>query len=329
MGVKDVLGPFCILITLNIIVLVAWTAYSPLKWERTIEVYDSYGRPSQSSGSCHSDHTAAFLSSLFSINAIALIYALVEAYQARNITTEFSESTHIAQAMVCICESLFVGVPVLVIVSGSPTAEMFVQTAIVFIIVASLLLLMFVPKILSMKRGAEARPNSCPTCGKNQRGTSQQSQRWGLQSGTQLSSRLGLQGTQQLSGLELQGAQQSSRWGLHETQTTSNPKADQLATNFEHQPSTKFEPQPSTEISADDRSTKKSFCAAGKPAPSTTTTIQLTKFEQQPSGSEHQLIACPSSRNTSLSSPSKNKKVSFAFKNSTNTATLDPDRNTL
>ena len=40
--IKDVLAPFFVLITANIIVLTTWTVVSPLSWTRTVLEYDDY-----------------------------------------------------------------------------------------------------------------------------------------------------------------------------------------------------------------------------------------------------------------------------------------------
>mmetsp|Transcript_20749 Transcript_20749/g.42350 ORF Transcript_20749/g.42350 Transcript_20749/m.42350 type:complete len:329 (-) Transcript_20749:2112-3098(-) len=157
---KDVIGPFLVLLAANIVVLITWQAYAPLQWERTVLEYDDYGRPVSSIGTCASDKAAPFLWTLVVINGTAVILALWQAYQARNITTEFSESKYIAIALVFIFQSLFIGVPILVIVNGQPTPELFVLSAIVFIIVVAMLLLIFLPKILIMRKGEEGLPSN-------------------------------------------------------------------------------------------------------------------------------------------------------------------------
>ena len=156
----DVLTPFFVLITANIIVLITWTAYSPLRWTRTVLEYDDYDRPVSSIGQCSSSNAAAFLWVLVVINGCALILARRQAYKARNITTEFSESKHIAMAMIMIFQSLFIGVPIMVIVGGQPAPQLFVLSAIVFIIVVAMLLLIFLPKIQIMRQGDEGLPQN-------------------------------------------------------------------------------------------------------------------------------------------------------------------------
>ena len=152
--------PFFVLITANIIVLTTWTIVSPLRWTRTVLEYDDYDRPTSSIGQCSSEKGAPFIWVLVVINGCALILALWQAYLARNITTEFSESKHIAMAMIIIFQSLFIGVPIMVIVNGQPAPQLFVLSAIVFIIVVAMLLLIFVPKIQIMRKGDEGLPQN-------------------------------------------------------------------------------------------------------------------------------------------------------------------------
>lgn len=158
--IKDVLAPFFVLITANIIVLITWTVVSPLRWTRTVLEYDDYDRPTSSIGQCSSENGAPFIWILVLINGCALILALWQAYLARNITTEFSESKHIAMAMIMIFQSLFIGVPIMVIVNGQPAPQLFVLSAIVFILVVAMLLLVMVPKIQIMRKGEEGLPQN-------------------------------------------------------------------------------------------------------------------------------------------------------------------------
>ena len=158
--IKDVLAPFFVLITANIIVLITWTVVSPLRWTRTVLEYDDYDRPTSSIGRCSSENGAPFIWILVLINGCALILALWQAYLARNITTEFSESKHIAMAMIMIFQSLFIGVPIMVIVNGQPAPQLFVLSAIVFILVVAMLLLVMVPKIQIMRKGEEGLPQN-------------------------------------------------------------------------------------------------------------------------------------------------------------------------
>jgi len=149
---RDVVLPFLIQVCANMAILTAWTVRAPISWERTIIERDSYGRPSRSIGRCVSSHTTPFIMTLLAINGVALVLALWQAYVARNITTEFSESKYIAMATVCIFQALFIGVPVIIIVRELPMVRLFLLSGINFIICVSILLLIFIPKIAVMRK---------------------------------------------------------------------------------------------------------------------------------------------------------------------------------
>ena len=119
--VKDVLMPFFVLMGTNLILLVLWTVVSPRVWVRTDpdENYKSYGY-------CESgDAAKVFLGLIAVVNIAALVLANVQAFRARNISTEFSESFWIGMVMVCILQALVLGIPLLIIVDNSIVAGMF------------------------------------------------------------------------------------------------------------------------------------------------------------------------------------------------------------
>lgn len=146
---KDVLVPFLVLLVLNVSLLTAWTAVDPLHWVR---VYQE-GRESLNSsfGYCTTENgkiSLGFGISLVLINVSALILANVEAYMARNISDEFSESKYIGVAMALTLQSFLIGIPVYFLVGEHPTAKFFVSSGIIFAVSISMLLLLFIPKIM-------------------------------------------------------------------------------------------------------------------------------------------------------------------------------------
>lgn len=151
---KDVAVPFAVLFSLNVILLVAWTIVDPLKWERVYEdELNSYGVCA-----AEGDAWKGFLSAVAAINAGALILANVQAYIARNIKDEFSESKWIGIAMASMLQMALVGTPLLALVYDNPNARFFVWTGIIFVVCTSLLLLIFVPKII-LKRESDRKSN--------------------------------------------------------------------------------------------------------------------------------------------------------------------------
>ena len=147
---KDVLTPFVVLMTLNFIILLSWTLVDPPVFERVyIDELTSYGR-------CNSEGSEwkGFISALAILNFTALIIANVEAYKARSINDELSESKYIGLATLSMLQIFIVGVPLLVIVYQDPSAYFFMWTGIIFIISTSILFLIFIPKILTWRTPA-------------------------------------------------------------------------------------------------------------------------------------------------------------------------------
>ena len=150
---KDVLTPFVVLMTLNFIILLSWTLVDPPVFERVyIDELTSYGR-------CNSEGSEwkGFISALAILNFTALIIANVEAYKARSINDELSESKYIGLATLSMLQIFIVGVPLLVIVYQDPSAYFFMWTGIIFIISTSILFLIFIPKILTWRTPAPTK----------------------------------------------------------------------------------------------------------------------------------------------------------------------------
>lgn len=149
----DVAIPGAVLLGCNLIVLIVWTIVSPFSWEIDTLTTDEYGRPLVQIGNCKSDNAQAYVGSLLAIDGIAIVITLWQAYVARNITTDLSESKFIALAVTAIFEATFIGVPVLYLVSEQPSAVLFLSSAIIIVSVAAILGFIFVPKYLAWKKG--------------------------------------------------------------------------------------------------------------------------------------------------------------------------------
>jgi hypothetical protein len=98
-GVKDVLGPFAIFFSLNAIILICWTLVDPLEFVRTVDIdgTDQFNRPISSYGKCTYDGNATiFAGCLVALNSVIVVFTTYQAYRARNISTDYSESKYIA-----------------------------------------------------------------------------------------------------------------------------------------------------------------------------------------------------------------------------------------
>ena len=158
----DVIKPMIALLTLNIIVLSVWTAVSPLQCDTIIVARDIFERVIETRHICRSGHSEVFISVLFVINMVSLVIALVQAYQARNISVELSESTYIFRVMSTFLYLSFLGMPILVIARDNVDAYYFVRVGLVSVICSSILLFIFVPKILARKKKSVTSTSQIP-----------------------------------------------------------------------------------------------------------------------------------------------------------------------
>jgi hypothetical protein len=151
---RDVLLPFAVMFSCNLLLLILWNILDPLYWDRiTVTETETYGTCNASGDSAWK----AILIVLGLVNGLALVMANVEAYKARAITTEYGESKYIAIIMASILQVIIVGLPLLFLVDDNPTASYFIRSSIIFVICMSILLMMFVPKIYSWFKKTEAR----------------------------------------------------------------------------------------------------------------------------------------------------------------------------
>jgi len=135
-----------VIIIANLLILSLWTGLTQISWERTVVSTDNLGRTVETSGSCSYDGSLPYVVALIIVNLGALLFAIYEAYQARNISTEFAESEYIMKAVVSMLLVCFIGLPV-VMIAEEQVARLFTFTGIIFVISMSLLGLIFVPKI--------------------------------------------------------------------------------------------------------------------------------------------------------------------------------------
>jgi hypothetical protein len=164
----DVIKPMIALLMLNIIILTVWTIKDPLRRETVVVRTDPFDRKTETYGTCSSDHAQIFLAFLFTINLGCLLFAVFQAFQARTISTELQESGYIFTAMAFILVVAFIGIPVMIVAQGNVTAIYFISTGIIFIVCMSILTLIFIPKVLALRKpkprpGRSSAPSSVST----------------------------------------------------------------------------------------------------------------------------------------------------------------------
>jgi len=149
----DVMAPLIVLLLVNLLILSLWTGLDPLKWEREVTKVDVFGQTVETEAHCESDSFAAFVSVLAVGNMGALVVAAYQAYKARDIALEFSESSYIGRAIGLFLLACLYGIPVLIITWDDPSARYFVLMILAFVCSMSVLLLIFVPKVIFDRRG--------------------------------------------------------------------------------------------------------------------------------------------------------------------------------
>lgn len=83
-----------------------------------------------------------------------LCIASWQAWQSRDIESEFSESTYIGLAVFSTLQAFMTGIPLVTIVRKIPQAFYIVVTLLVFLLCLSILLLIFLPKVIMQRRCA-------------------------------------------------------------------------------------------------------------------------------------------------------------------------------
>jgi gamma-aminobutyric acid type B receptor len=154
--VKDVLLPFVVLLTGNIVVLICWTISDPLTYLRVEDIgTDSWNREISSYGACCCNISANYLVPLSALNFVAVIIACCQAYQARGIKSEFSEAKYIGLTVFSLFQAFMMGVPVVAVVRDMPEAFYLVLTIMIFLLCMAVLLLIYLPKMFLQHKYAK------------------------------------------------------------------------------------------------------------------------------------------------------------------------------
>jgi len=152
----DVAKPMMAILGANVLVLSLWTGIDPFHSATMIQTEDAFGRPVETFDICKSN-SIAYAAVIAVINLCSLAFALYEAVAAKGISTEYSESDYIFRAMTLIILVFFIGIPVLFIASDNGEAYVFVFAGIIFVVCGSILLLIFGPKILILRKQERKR----------------------------------------------------------------------------------------------------------------------------------------------------------------------------
>ena len=179
---KDILIPLVITLPVNLIILLAWNISDPMKWERNVlgagiedinrqfEDYyyqlekNAYDEQAQSLelaapdtfGSCTAPGSIYFSGALFGFDVLVTMYALIQAYEIRKVSTEYHESIWIGAILAAMLQSWVIGIAILALLDDNPKTKFVVKTAVVFSTCMVTLSLVFVPKFGYMRKSWSA-----------------------------------------------------------------------------------------------------------------------------------------------------------------------------
>jgi len=154
-AVRDVLMPFILLVSSNILVLAVWTKMDPLTYVRQEhEGTDYWNRAISTYGSCRSDDAVLYLVPLAVLNFSVIVTACWQALEARDIKSEFGETRYITLAVSSLFQAFVTGVPVIVVVRDEPIAYYLLLSFMIFLLCMVLLWLIFLPKMIMQRKYA-------------------------------------------------------------------------------------------------------------------------------------------------------------------------------
>ncbi|KAL3923798.1 MAG: hypothetical protein SGILL_001438 [Bacillariaceae sp.] len=157
---RDVVLPNLFLYTVNVTVLLVWTLVDPQKWTRVSvneEAASLNLTEASTRGWCDSEHTKMYLGIILGTNFLMMIISLIQAYECRKITTEYSESLWISAIVAVIAQIWVVGLPILRLLEDKPRGVFITKVAIIFLSSISTLICVFGPKMSYFHTGIAAK----------------------------------------------------------------------------------------------------------------------------------------------------------------------------
>jgi hypothetical protein len=164
---QDVLLPLGSFLSLNVAILIAWTAVAPLTWKEQLYKDGVPGQPYR--GTCYQldresdpmfEAKTKFASTLLVINIVALILTNYQVWRARRLPSLFNETFYIGITNVVLFECVFAGVPILLASRDDASIFVGIRCAIESATCLGILLPAFLPKFISKQ--STARPNLNP-----------------------------------------------------------------------------------------------------------------------------------------------------------------------
>lgn len=98
------------------------------------------------------DSLDSHVPSLLSVNFVVLAVACWQAFQARDIQSEFAEAKYIAMAVFSMTQGLLTGLPIAAVAKDTPETFYLIVSVIISLICLVVLSLIFIPKIMMQQR---------------------------------------------------------------------------------------------------------------------------------------------------------------------------------
>ena len=141
-------------LSIDLVLLTAWSATDPLQWEIKISSLDQQGYVSAARGQCDTENSFSFLYPLAIalFHLATLIYANVLAYQTSDYH-KISDSKSVAIALFNSIQLLVIVTPLLVVVDDNVAISYFIRVCFVFLNNFGVLMLVVVPKLYICVQG--------------------------------------------------------------------------------------------------------------------------------------------------------------------------------
>mmetsp|Transcript_24308 Transcript_24308/g.57583 ORF Transcript_24308/g.57583 Transcript_24308/m.57583 type:complete len:1041 (+) Transcript_24308:187-3309(+) len=151
-----VFSPFMGMLLAAILVLLTWTIYDPLRWQRIVIDQNSLA----SYGQCQSQHSVAFLCTLAALMLLSILTAATMSWKTKDVDENFSEARWIFYAIFLQCQVLLIGIPILVILEETSADATYVgRLLLIWTVPVSTVLVIVWPKVhrLVFKRNRSSR----------------------------------------------------------------------------------------------------------------------------------------------------------------------------
>jgi Receptor family ligand binding region/7 transmembrane sweet-taste receptor of 3 GCPR len=163
---EDVIKPFVILLTINLVMLLGLTFVAPLEFQRVpLNDMDAWGRTLASYGTCvpSSNLFFVFLVPMIVANVVCVLVAAWQCYKGRKLPVNNGETHYLGISMASMLETILLSAPVLFAVQNQPTTFFVFSSAAVCLLSLSILIPVFLPKWLhrndEMARGRRTQVN--------------------------------------------------------------------------------------------------------------------------------------------------------------------------